>query len=448
MYTWNKSWCNFYDSPWSTLEKFKFANILRSNDVLKLFSINNFKSINEENWCISDRDLLFLANIDEVKSRSILGFSIHDQNNHLIHNLLKPYFNVHTDKRLYFQKNLIFCVECMAIGFHSVFHQFNMVNKCPFHLIQLHQACPQCNRKFRYSVTDSNWSHAFCCKCGMKFLNFEKGYVQNLWKQNNLKIIDKDLIHWINYPDRSEYIVDLRWIFRDKSVKQNLVDQTYKVTNKYVVYRSKFLKDYRKIDGSIVEQELVKSMRSVKKAISRHIRRHVIRKHRKCVAKFVRGYPDNAVCPVAYAYVLWRQKIDNFKQYWQVDNSNLYNYDLESFSIENCFLSRRLDSLQSNLGFSFDSFTTEFKFWIINWYYGENLLQNFIYQLLKVKTSTNVYSHTSCHTDFIGVLPTITIKVLNENPHAKKFEIRKWANNESRNLKLGNQLKCPHNEVF
>jgi hypothetical protein len=446
-YTWNKKWINHFESPWSIFEKFKYANVVGSSDVLTIFTRDGCKSLKKIFWTNLDRDLLMLANIDDAKSKSILGLSLHENNKIMIVKILSPYFNVDFDNHHYFRDNLTFCMECIQLGFHSLFHQFRLVNQCPFHLIPLHHVCPKCKRTYQYALTDRNWSHAFCCKCGFKYLNSSNVSFTELWKWKDLEITDQDLRYWLSCRERFEYFIDLRSISRNKSVRQNLLSRPYDIGNKYVISYKKqnpIISKYRKDEhNSELECEIVKTMRSVQKAIVRHIRRHVISKHKSCVFRLVRGFPDETTCPFAYAYVLWRQKIDNFKQYWQVDNSDLYRYQLESFSIENHLLSTNLASLLSKVELAFHCYSPSLYFWIINWYYGDNLLQSFKNYLSAGPIYTKECLLVNFPRDYTETVPNITIKELKVNSTLKKIELTKCSHNQPSISDLVKQLACP-----
>lgn len=44
-----------------------------------------------------------------------------------------------------------FCPECMRKGYHSIFHQLDGVQDCPWHGLRLAQRCPSCNKCFEGS---------------------------------------------------------------------------------------------------------------------------------------------------------------------------------------------------------------------------------------------------------------------------------------------------------
>ncbi|CAM3596645.1 hypothetical protein EDM52_23535 [Brevibacillus invocatus] len=449
-FTWNQKWINQYESSWSIFEKFKYSNVVKSSDLLTIFTTKLCNNQKKSSWSKVDRDLLNLVNIDDDKCKAVFGVSLHSHNKNLINKLIEPYLNIDFDNNNYFRDNLTFCIQCMQNGFHSLFHQFHTITKCPFHLNPLSLECPDCKCSYSFALTDNNWSNPFCCKCGYWYADLKDRHYLDIWKNHHSEIADKNLQHWISTRERSEYYIDLRSIYRSKIVKQETPCLPLNPNNKFVVYNKKDylgIRRFGKVEYNYnLENEIDKSTKSVQKAIVRRVRRHIIRKHRSCVIRLVRGFPDETICPFAYAYVLWRQKIDNFKQYWQVDNSKLYRYQLDSSSLENVWLSTNLSSLLTKVERAFDCNSTGLFFWILNSYYGESLLQLFKEFLIEGQPSTNRCIFVDYPQGHIETIPNIIIREVNDNSTMKKIEFLKSSHMQPSISEIIDRMECPFNQ--
>lgn len=125
-YIWEPEWCWPYESAWSIMEKFKYANAVTNNAFKKIFGL---RSTSPE-WNIMQGLYIYRrSNINE--SEFFKFFQIKD--NHFSY--LDVYRN--NDFTQLFHKELHYCPKCMKLGYHSYLHQLSFTDSCPFHNEQL-----------------------------------------------------------------------------------------------------------------------------------------------------------------------------------------------------------------------------------------------------------------------------------------------------------------------
>lgn len=87
----------------------------------------------------------------------------------------------------YMRDTLYYCPKCIKLGYHSIAHQINFLDKYIFHNIPLNYQCPNCNKESSYIINFKNKESAFKCSCGYNYSNkdmYEMDYFV-LWQQNN-----------------------------------------------------------------------------------------------------------------------------------------------------------------------------------------------------------------------------------------------------------------------
>ena len=144
-FAWLPEWISSYESPWSIFEKFKYANRATVMDLFELFGTSYSKGLKATHLSKRACNLLTLEGLDETLLTKAFGLSLKEVNRrniNMLTNILPE-----GDSPLYFHNILRFCPECIKIGYHSIFHQFTLVHRCPFHNVSLVQGCPKCNRR-------------------------------------------------------------------------------------------------------------------------------------------------------------------------------------------------------------------------------------------------------------------------------------------------------------
>ncbi|WP_312371408.1 hypothetical protein [Lachnoclostridium sp.] len=183
MYTWNTNWVNPYESPWSIINKFMFANQIHGIDAAReltttqLREIDNYRAkyihtgivsnyqFKDNTWCIGDK--------------SIVDYGMEN-----IKNLLKPllsfqnrFIRSNNICSTVIKKTLNYCPECMKYGYHYIFHQFTFLDRCLVHNKKLISTCPICNEEIPYAIEFQYNIHAYQCKYCKSYLlsndNFE-----------------------------------------------------------------------------------------------------------------------------------------------------------------------------------------------------------------------------------------------------------------------------------
>lgn len=358
-FTWNTEWIAPFESPWSILEKIKYANNLRSVDIFRLCGIENirkFKAFTAEKHL----DLLTLSSLDETAFKDGFSFSLHSHTHFYLGKMLKTLPKLRIDNTnypyIYIRKNLSFCPFCIKQGFHSLFHQFKLLRYCPYHEVELCSHCPKCKGIFPFNLSDSNRIDAFTCNCGNQFYSCSENQVFFLpWKKEaRPKLISDKVKTWLSLETNQLNKISHIQFFTELDLErvengiERVLDVAFpfykqRLTEKHCsVSSSRYIKKLGKkegsqtyhpgkrvIDGYIVfenefsdfQKEMFKSFSTTIACLARHLRKTILYKHRTCIKRFVRGKEeDESICPYAYAYVFWRKFAQHIEYYDEVDN--------------------------------------------------------------------------------------------------------------------------------
>ncbi|MGG4446574.1 hypothetical protein [Brevibacillus porteri] len=320
-YTWNSQWVDQYESPLSIIEKFRYANNITWKEVKLLLS--------GENVTKKGKRLPFIEyHVNDTVFEYIFGFSLLSHYKKLIQNMSFVFTGEHEIAHLYLRESFSCCKICISYGYHSLFHQFVLLDTCPFHLCNLIHHCPSCNKKLdfhRLSFSDT----PFLCRCGYSFIKHTShtGFPWN--KSITHKIALPEFKQWTEQRKDSKILNTLlfyekNFLKNNNQVLNNLLsvfeerkhlDQSCQVRSHPLYLSERFNKK------EILENDLYFETRLLFKSIARHYRKTILFKHKKCTRKFVKLYPYETICPFAYAYVHWRKSIEGITNYWQVDNS-------------------------------------------------------------------------------------------------------------------------------
>lgn len=192
MYTWDTKWISQYESPWSIVNKFMFANSLLGSHAAREFTTMRPKSFsdntkemmihsgvicnyffNDSTWCIGNKTMIkYGSNIIDELLQPILSNNIIDNKKNIYNYLIFKY--------------LRFCPECMKIGEHKIYHQFTFLDKCLIHNEKLLNTCPNCNNLLMYEIEFKNDRTSYQCKhCNYRLFNGDFADVIDIWQSSS-----------------------------------------------------------------------------------------------------------------------------------------------------------------------------------------------------------------------------------------------------------------------
>lgn len=334
-YIWRSEWLQPFESPWGVLEKFRFANEANEEDIFRIFSGYPEGNTNYGHF----RSLITLTGINGKVSESLLGIDIKALNKGYLQRIIGalPVRNIEN----YVRRTLSFCPECIKEGHHSLFHQIKLFTKCPYHDVSLQQRCPKCHSQIPYKLSFDWSTAAFKCKCGYSFINSEMkhNFIDKWYNRPASKIVIPEISKWINmvredhnklrkvyfnpaaiyHEDIIKYVLHV--IQPSNTYNNNEIHNVQRAPAHFSVlkYRDNQSKADKQDDMRKLNKELAVYARSIYKAVARYIRKHILKKHKKCIQIFTRKMEGEDICPLAFAYVMWRRDLEGLRNYWQVD---------------------------------------------------------------------------------------------------------------------------------
>lgn len=357
-FCWRPEWISPYESPWSIFEKFKFANQVSSKDILKCFAsdyVQKLKTVARSHY-----NLVTLSVFDSEKVKSGLQYDLIDENKINLDRMVGILPGKLLNGREYYlsyylRSDLFYCPLCLESGFHSIFHQFKMVHKCPYHEVPLLRSCPKCNQRIPYELSDKYVTDPFQCACGHSFIKMtEKNHLIN-WRQTPASSISCNrILSWLSLTDEQKQRLKQCYFFRELDLEHyegamdyflSVIDPAYKsvIPEKHIMVSSatyinhirgtkekEEIRRYSKTNyPNINEFEIYKmryqafqtemyqsSMISIS-GIAQHLRKTIFMKHRTCIHRLIKNgdQADEAMCPFAYAYLNWRRYVQNYNTF-------------------------------------------------------------------------------------------------------------------------------------
>jgi hypothetical protein len=390
-FVWREEWINELESPWSLIEKFKFANNASSWDFMKIFGTEEVVQakymIDREN-----RDLYNLTGINDKTIQRELHFSIKQLNDMNLNNMLKV-LKINETSSTYLRQYVCYCVECIRMGYHSLLHQFKLIHYCPFHLTSLSSVCPECKKKMPYEIIFNKLSGPYACKCGHILVSWSSiGHLNN-WKMQEITIKDNKVSSWLHsniiQASKIKHLVPFNLIDPDEikdmlDIFLNIINLSDKIGISYFVSSSfniqqlvnpltieshypkvwepiinidTLFSEYSSVKVRTIMEDISKSSFDAIHSIEKHFRKKMLKKHKSCIQRFVRISKEEylshpPVCPFAYAYVSWKRSMNNITHYYNVDHwssrktkKNIFNFASEEVqlyikSIINIFLKK------------------------------------------------------------------------------------------------------------
>lgn len=397
--TWDIKWIANFESPWGIIEKIKHANLIPSKEFLKTCGTEHVKGL-KSNIGWNHRELLTLKGIDDNQFKHFFGFSIKEYNKNIIDMLCKPLFDGKTNINKYFHSSLYICPTCIKKGYHSIFHQFKIIDECPFHSEKLIQACERCSKWYRndfgYEITNKA-TLPFHCNCGNGYLEHDDELFPDWFRPKMGDIKANEIKRWITLNEEEISILQGTYYLHHKNFPPQinllkklltLVSDTPQKESRVVFNESI---SYSKIKENMDPFELLERMplrnpyqsvyndiflstRQTVKAISRKIRRGVYKNHRSCLKRMKKQLREREedkpfFCPVAFAYLESRKSVQGFNETTSVDNRGSYEdrvneggFDIAT-NIDRDLVLSMINDLIRNENFSFDVPKLE---WIIN----------------------------------------------------------------------------------
>lgn len=197
---WRPEWITAFESPWSALEKFKFANMAFDSDVFDLFGTSHVQNLKTKSFSSRTRDVISLTGLSDDEMKQYLGISLIELNKAQLEKIIGMLPEGINKESNFIQGHLITCTMCIQKGHHSIFHQLTMLKHCPYHQVELQDKCPKCKKQIPYEISDKYLTSPFTCKCGYSFYPVEKKYsfCQEWGEWSTGPIIDQKLLTWLS----------------------------------------------------------------------------------------------------------------------------------------------------------------------------------------------------------------------------------------------------------
>ncbi|GAA6310356.1 hypothetical protein [Intestinibacter bartlettii] len=362
MYTWNKNWILKYQSIWCTIEKIKFSNYIDGISLKKYLHSSLRKNV------IYDVNSLYISNykFDKDILIDLCEKDIFKNINHELKKILGFIYNI-CDIEKYIISDFRFCPYCIKTGYHSIFHQLNLFDKCIFHNISLEYKCSNCNKINSYCLKYDNSFGFICNNCGFNYLettDFLK--LINIWNSQYLNSkfdIDKYLYNfkykcfftslefYLNkyvYKSSNYYLKDNTFIYKflNSKLKRNYLYKFKPTLNgvKFPIYNYESI--YDSPDYIFIDRYIV-----VLKSIARHFRKKIKKKNYKFYyLNYLffnhKSYRENykllidktkykGIDEYLYTYIVWRKFAEGLNNYTEVDSYNFFNKKTRKENISN-----------------------------------------------------------------------------------------------------------------
>ena len=365
MHTWNSNWILKYQSVWCTIEKIKFANMIDGISLRKY--INSSSHLRKKRIYSLNSVYISQYKFDENNFISLCEKDIFKKVNYELKEVLGNIYN-YADMEKYIISNFRFCPECMKVGYHSIFHQLNLFNKCIIHDIYLENECPICHKIIPYNLRFDK-TFGFVCECGYNYLE-TNDFFKLLKKWNDELLIyefniDRKLSNFNN-----KYLFTSLEFYLNKYIYKNLdyclIDNIFiyrflsdGLGNNYAykfkpIYKHKVI--YNSIDYTFMDQYII-----ILESIAKHFRKKIKKKNFKfyflnylffnseiknsyLISDDKIKYKD--IDEYLYAYIIWKKSVEGLDDYTEIhcinknirkeniSNSLFYkyiNYELKNY---------------------------------------------------------------------------------------------------------------------
>lgn len=338
-YNWRSSWRWSYESIWSSLEKFKYANELTGLDIYKMIHASSRKKATFiytsiygskqyiDDKCIFDLLKIHLFEESELELKYFLG----------------PLFN-----EMNMEKCMVttwrYCPECIKLGYHSILHQLNLFDKCIYHGIELKINCPFCSKAKPYLIDFKTKEKAFECNCGYDYLE-NKDYTtvfENWNSVSKLELFNNTGNIYLSKLSSDKSLILSYDYFKNKYIKGEV---NHEMSNSFIFnmlinrdidkfYISKFspgVKESYKYDDiyDYLGLLFMDQYMNIFKSIARHIRKNIKNiNHIKFFTKryiffrqpienekYLDGLCNKDISEELYAYIMFRKFFEGHERY-------------------------------------------------------------------------------------------------------------------------------------
>lgn len=341
-YTWRNDWIRWFESPWSIVEKFKYANDISSRYLLQILGTKRVQRIRGE---VGELNTNFIAmrGFDPKLTKEIFIDDLLLQNRYYL-DLLFKYFPFRTNENFFMRSTLSFCKECLKKGYHSHLHQVTFLQNCPFHLESLHHKCPKCNQEFKYGCTDKGFSEAFTCNCGYRLFQVERSETfYSTWSVNQILKDDK-VKKWVDLKNEQREVFQTLQMYPSQELQYSpqTLDGLLEAalphllkTSSYITIKStpriREIKGQREIqeNGQFenikekhirhafrvqkLHEDLYPSYCRIISSIARHLRHTILHSHKNCIKRYYVDKDNAPKCPFAFAYIHWRTQVERYR---------------------------------------------------------------------------------------------------------------------------------------
>ncbi|UHA73265.1 hypothetical protein [Paenibacillus sp. 481] len=323
---WRREWIHPFESAWSILEKFAFANVLSHKELVSVIGRRAGSNV-APSFAKSMRNLISLHGLDCDTLSRFLNYNLHAHNSAYLDLLIKCVRTDINNEQYWLKDNLHWCVECMEVGHHSLFHQFLLIDHCPYHNKQLINVCHSCKQPIPYLLGEG-MSGAFICICGHPLLDLSMKWSH--WSQE-FTIQNKSLTKWIlNNTEDAVQTHGLNWlIINDLSKRrlnfdfeQLLLPSDVEKQIRYEYYMGEESFQSFDFNTNWIYKQIYDITRDIFKSIDKHLRRTYLHKHRSCIKRLNcllkepgESFPE--ICPYAYAYVFWKQSLLKYQPFYE-----------------------------------------------------------------------------------------------------------------------------------
>jgi len=324
-FTWRGSYIWPYESLISILSKLTILNIC---SLKKLWKSNGFDfALSKYKY---PKELTFLCKSYITVSRKTLHYSI-----------LYPYLKKHEEKILRSEK-IRYCLDCIRSQYHSEIHQLLLFDKCPIHNTNLSSTCCHCGEDLgKYKIDFSSVGAGLRChSCKQLLYTIGISDQIKLTDQHQKAKIEAGIINTVDWLRKRRKMLgsstsshaEYQGIKLKETAKSHLSNfHSYfnpilnfpKSTN-----NSKFSHHNGVSNGGIIFEHGTTILPTVSDSdlstVYKSIRRrlfniHIKRKHSVCynevtrkirLAVSARSFNNVRICPIVYAYILWRMDIE------------------------------------------------------------------------------------------------------------------------------------------
>jgi|GEM_PF-3640943 len=309
-WTWSPKWSQpLTQSSWGILERCKLANVTTDSTILEYFADPSKKAQRYEQirWRESAvRDVF----------KTPFWYADAYFRNAFIHRL----FDAPMEEATMFRSHVTWCPMCLAVGFHSLWHQYGLLTHCPFHAVALLDTCSACGERIPYKLTPGRLREAFTCSCGHPLttvirpwkdwpieLPFHASYKDLELFAHFMRTTNIDFSHVYASAESFvgagiEGITTLLHAFEQVTTVK--VSQHARSTRHFLSSRRE--REWERFYWiQSLENELYPTFRQIYASIMRHHRKTWMKSHRLCCRRIGR-YGETNPCRFAYAYTEYR----------------------------------------------------------------------------------------------------------------------------------------------